>query len=1261
VGALSLRLFGVLQLERDGGGVVRLPTKKTSALLAYLALHGRQPQSRAKLAALLWEDSAEPQARESLRQTLSLLRKAFSPELEDRLIAHGDNVALDLRDIPVDTAQFEQLASSAEISTLERAARLYSGQVLEGFDLRAPEFEAWLRAVRQQFHERALDVLSRLLAHHIAAGNLEGGVTVATRLLALDPLREDAHRILIELYGRQGRFPAAFQQYRYCEEVLSRELGVEPEAATKALYRRVRELRDQPEQPAAVLAPLSASMGQSVAVQPLERKQITILSCGLLGLARLSEQLEPEEVHALAAAYRQRCNEIVAPFGGMMGAIAGDDLTVYFGLREANELSAERALRAALAMSEELPRLDAKFSAAIDLRIGIATGAVVIGQFKDGAERPLPALLGEAPKLAMWLQSVAGPGGTVISTATRILVGDLFECRPLAVSTMPGAEPVEAWLVVGESARQSRFEAIRASNLTPFIGRKAELEQLLIAWREARSGGGHTYLITGDPGIGKSRLTQMCFQRVGKDPHRTFLFQCSPFHTQSALYPFIRHLERAAGFKPEDGAAEKLAKLETLLAGVSWRVTGLVSLMADLLSLPLPDRYSKHGLNPAQQRRKTMAALLEWIEGSARQGPLLINFEDAHWADASSLELLDQLVERIAHAPVLLLVTSRPGIVLAWDCLDHVRKMPLAGLDDDDASVMVRMISGEGNLPQDVQAGIATRTDGVPLYVEELTRATMEARGGAAGKRTFLVPRFGAALTIPSSLQDSLAARIDRLGTAKPLAQTASVIGRDFSPALLAEVVGVTPDELRDALAMLTESGLVQEQPSGGEGKLAFKHGLVQEAAYRSLPKSRRQQLHAAVAAAILQASPGETASRPELLAHHYSEAGMLRGAISQWLEAGRLAIVRSANVEASAHLARGLDLIRNATTLSVQERNHWEVRFLTTLGPATMAIHGYAAPEGQQVYERADELIDDTTSEDDRMQVLAGLWNVKFGRSDLRAARPLAFEYLRAAEAAGRGILLANCMVGQTISNMGEFEPARKHLQFVIDAYDEARRKGDDVTFGVDELVLALSYMSPVLWALGDPMGAARMAKEAADRVHEGMNSVTTATAMVAYLFVATQSKALDEAQALVEQALTYCQENDLNLFENWIRIHQGTLLVKRGRTSEGIAMMEAAIAASEKMQSRLFRPFHLGSLARAYLKAGDVGRALAETEGAIAMADITGERQAEVGLRRMRGEILMAIGRKAEGQEELARAVKLAEQQGVRGEIARLKEAKT
>ncbi|WP_170937077.1 MULTISPECIES: AAA family ATPase [Rhodomicrobium] len=1257
VEGLVLRLFGVPQLEAENGGVIRLPTKKAAALLAYLALNNRQPQPRAKLAALLWEDSAEQQARESLRQTLSLLRKSL-PAIGGRWIAtQGDTIALDLAGVSVDVIQFDLLAYSPDIADTAKAAGLYRDVFLDGLDLRAPAFESWLRLVRQQFREKALDVLGRLLAHHTTAGNIEGGISIATRILALDPLREDAHRALMELYGKQRRYAAAMQQYRLCADTLSRELNVKPEASTTALYRRIRELRTHPVldvdarggMPELPETPPPARRSQRPAPS-LERRQITVLACGLQGVGALAGRMDPEELHTAIAAHRRHCAEIVAPFGGVMGPLSGDCTMIYFGYREADEHGIERAIRAGLALIAQFPRLGGRLNESARLQIGIATSPVVAGEFDGAPDDYVPALIGEAPRHAALLQAAADAQGVVVSAQTRALVGTLFDYRELPPVAAGPDERIEAWLVLGERRAASRFGA-RTAAMTPFIGRTAELKRLLDAWEEAQAGHGQIHVITGDAGIGKSRLARMVGRQNGDDArHHALHYQCSPFHAEIALYPFIQQLEHAAGFRSDDQPRQRLDKLEALLADASSRVSGRVQLFADLLALPLDDNHPPLGLTSSQQRRKTFAALLSQIEHLSRKKPLLMIFEDAHWADPSSLELLDLLSERVSELPILLMITSRPGFAPAWDCLDHVHTLPLAGLTAQDVRAMVASLSPEAEVPADLPDRIAARTDGVPLFVEELTKSMLEdcARQGEDAR---LAPEI-----IPATLQDALTARLDRLGSAKQTAQIAAIIGREFSQPLLEAVAKQPPQELQAALAKLTEAGLIAKRPPPADREFAFNHALVQEAAYQSLLKSRRQQLHALAAEAILQQLPNEAEGRPALLAHHYTAANMPSEALGYWLTAAKLTVERSANGEATAHLAKGLELLRNAPSLTKEDRNRWERQLLTTVGPAVMAVHGYAAEEGQSVFERAHELIDEATPLPERFAILCGLWNVLLGRSQLPAALVLAEEFLDVARASGNGLLLAHCMMGQTLNLMGEYKPARVHLQTVIDAFEDARKAGDDITFGVDELVLALANMSNVLWALGLYDEAIAAVAEATNRARQASNSVTRAIVLLMRLFVSTHRQSVNEATTLFAEGIAFCQEHGLKFYEEWFRFNEGFLLVKHGQVELGVEIMKAAMAAADESRSRMFRPYQLGCMAKVHLKQGNPEQALAEVDAAIAMSAVTGERQSEAVLRRQRVEILIALGRLADAREELAQAMAVAEHQGARAEIARL-----
>src|SRR5215470_1361262 len=1257
---LYLRLFGTFQFESEGGQVFLLPTKKTKALLAYLAYCAGQPHERAKLAALLWEDSGEMQARESLRQSLSLLRKALSPRHAHALIARSDTVELKSGALLVDAVEFERLTASGDVATLGQAVQLYQGKFLEGFDLRASEFDGWVSSARQQLNEKAIGALDKLLSHDVGAGNVERGITIATRLLSLDPLQESAHRSLMKLYGMRGRHAAALAQYRLCSDMLSKELGVEPEAATKALYREIREQRNRPhdqEANAAQRKPqdqtLRIGAARPVYPEALERRQITILVCDFFGLDALSAQFDPEELQPVLAAFKQSYGEIVANFGGLVREFSGSSMTVYFGYPHAHEHGAEQAVRAALALVNAPPRLDVDRTQQVRARVGIATSNVVIGDLADG-DQSARALVGEAPRLATLLQSVAAPGTVMIAEVTHGLLGDLFDYEPMGATLSGSLGSAPAWRVISERNDTSRFDALRGSGTATFVGRNAELEQLLDCWQRARASTGWIELIAGDAGIGKSRLARAFQESIASDPHLWLHYQCSPFHTDSPLYPVIRQIERAAGFASQDTPEQKLGKLEAMLATAALDLTETVPLFSGLLSIPAPQRYPQLTLSPAQQRRKTLAALLTRVERLTLRNPVIMMFEDAHWADASTLEFLDLLVERIRGLPVLVLVTHRPGFEAPWSCLDHVGVLSLVGLDDTDIRSIIHEMSSDRRLPSEVVAQIVGKTDGIPLFVEQLTKTVLESAIPAADAGSNSASGSVQPIVIPATLRDLLMARLDRLASAKEIAQVGAVIGREFSYRLLAAVVPASSSPLEDSLLRLTESGLIDARHSSAEKSFAFRHALIQDAAYETIPRSKRQNLHAAVARALLENSPDVAESQPEILAYHYAEARMTAEALDFWLKAGKNAASRSANKEAIAHLQKGLVVLK-AASIPSRERTRRELLFLAVLGPAVMAIHGYGAPESQDVFQRAYELMDDTTLAPERLHILGGLWNVRFHRAELTGALALARQCLDLAKASGFGLDLANCLMGQTLSSMGEFTAAQRHFQLVIDNF-RAGKGGPRGLFSVDEPVLALSYMARILWALGCPERSDAAAREAIALARKGSNAVTVATALVARMYMATHGAPMQQAVAHADEAIAYCKEHELALFEHWTRFTRGALLVRQSEAATGIETMRAAISAAEARQSRQFRPFQLACVGAAYAALGNSGHAMTLLDEAVSMAEAGGEKQSLAAIHRLRGEILFSLGRSGEARRALGRALEIARQQEARFEELRV-----
>ncbi|MGB8896584.1 MAG: adenylate/guanylate cyclase domain-containing protein, partial [Pseudolabrys sp.] len=914
-----------------------------------------------------------------------------------------------------------------------------------------------------------------------------------------------------------------------------------------------------------------------------ERRHLTVMICDLVGSTALSARLDPEDMGAVIDAFQAACARITLAYDGFLADFRGDGILAYFGYPRAHEDDAERTVRAGLDIAAAVARLKTRADEPLAVRIGIATGLVVVGG--EGALRE-QTVIGDTPSVAARLQALAEPGTVVVAASTRRLLGDRFRLRNLGLHKVKGiAEPIAAWAVDGVSDSESRFEAVRAAGLTKLIGREDELDFLLKRQRLAWKGEGQIVLISGEPGIGKSRLVAALEERIADEPHTPLRYQCSPYHTNSALYPFIVQLERAAGFKADDTSDQRLDKLEALLAIAAPRVQDTAPLFAALLSIPVGDRYPTLVANPAQQRRRTFAALLHQFESLARQKPILLMFEDVHWADVTSLELLDLTVKRMRQLRVLALFTFRPEFEPPWVDLPNVGALTLGGLDRSNVESIVTQVTHGRALPAEVMNQIVAKTDGNPLFVEELTKAVLEGDILVKDANGYRLDGPLPPLAIPATLQDSLMARLDRLAPVKEIAQIGAAIGREFSYSLMGELVGHDETALKQALAKLEQAELVFRRGEPPEAIYSFKHALVRDAAYETLLKSRRQQLHGQIARTLEEKFPDIVVSQPEIVAHHFTEAGLVEPAINYWLKAGNLALSRFPNV-AVGHLKQGLKQIPNIDDPVL--RNRYEMLLQTSLGNSLRATKGWSTDSVKLAYTRALQLGKESGLDEHTLPAVFGLWTWNFVRAALGEAQALAEQLLSTAENVDDSVrkVLAHEALGFTLFAQGKFAAAHAELERSISLCEDSKAATYLDLSAQDPRVHVRSYDGMALWFLGYPDQALRICAEAHRYADASQNPFSQAMERAIGLRVHQFRGEAEIVASQANAAIALCEEHEFAHYLAIALMLRGWAITQQGRFEEGIAEIRKGLEKERTTGALLFDSYSLGLLADACIK---------------------------------------------------------------------------
>jgi class 3 adenylate cyclase/predicted ATPase len=1031
-----------------------------------------------------------------------------------------------------------------------------------------------------------------------------------------------------------------------------RELGL-PMGPRKKLLKAIAALQTD-----SSIAEIDSEPSARLRVAEAERRQLTVMFCDLVGSTELSTRLDPEDLQEVITAFQNKCRVAIQRYAGFIARYMGDGILVYFGYPQAYEDDAQRAIRAGLDIIEAVADLNAEVEkqhgVVLEVRTGIETGQVVVGDLIGEGASEEAAVVGETPNLAARLQGLAQPNQLVIGPALQRLLGDFFELKDLGTHRLKGiAEPVQAWCVVCVSNVDNLDKAKPIGGGMPLFGRQEELGLLLRSWEASKNGHGQSVLIQGEAGIGKSRLIEALGEQVSAKEYVWITFRCSPYHVNSTLYPIIEHLKRVIGWQQEDSVEEKLKKLETTLTAQSLPLEKMVPLYAELMSLALPeDRYLPLTLSAIQQREQTLDALAGWLLEEAERSPALVVWEDLHWADPTTLELLGLCIEQAPTVSMLNVLVYRPVFVPPWPQRSHMTPITLSRLERPEVYMLIMSHTGGKKLPEDVVEHIVAKTDGVPLFVEELTKAILESDLLREEPDHYALTGALSKLAIPATLQDSLMARLDRLPGIREIAQLGAVLGREFSYGVMLAVSPLDEVNLQNGLDQLVDVELLYVQGRRPKAKYIFKHALVQDAAYHSLLRRSRQQYHRQLAEALEAGFAEVVKTHPELLAHHYTEAGLAESAIGYWQLAGEQAVKRSANVESIAHCSRGLDCVKTLPRSPSLER--LELALQITIGVPLIATKGYGSPEAAAHYHRARELCEQLNETHQLLPVIYGQWLDSAAHGDYRTARGFGEELLHFAEQQEEmgPVVVGHRTIAWTDLLSGELNSSQSHTDQGLSLYDEEQQRTLAFQYAHDSKVALLGCRACLEWLKGYPDRAMETSREAITHARHLNHATSLAYALCYSGAMLTAFRREPLAVATTAQELIELSENQVFPSRYTIgTVFRGWSLAQGGSAEKGIELMQGALADLDQVNLNYALTFYVALLVDATLANGLAQEASRTLDKAFDLVERTGERWWEAELHRLRGQCLVkTTGRTHEAEVCYQNALRIAREQGAR-----------